>query len=496
MDAPNWKHMTINLSFDGRPVIAGVRQDGQGASFLSVNPATQETVALISAVSQAQIESAITQALSAQASWRATSKQDRALILHSLAQKIEQNAQELALYDSLEMGMPISQALGDIALITGHLRYCAQATDKLADDTVIGKSSLAYNVREAHGVVAAITPWNFPLYNAVLKLAPALAMGNAVILKPSEIASLSSLRLGDLAREAGLPNGVLSVLTGGGEVGAILAAHPLIDHLAFTGSTATGKLIMQAAGASNLKSLALECGGKGAQLILPDVTDFEARAGAFAASAFWNTGQVCVAGSRLIAPKAHVDKITEAICAAATAWTPADPLLPETLFGPLSSRRHADSITATLAAALRDGGGRKCTGQDWSPDPTLKAGAYMPAIIVDRLHPSSLLAKVELFGPVLAILAYDTVDEAVSIVNSLDYGLSASVHTQDAILAIDIASQLKVGTVSVALSPNGLPVEAPSLGVEPRGQSGFGVEGGLSGLVGYTRLKLVSLSGG
>lgn len=490
MELGDWKATQQNLSIDSRPVIAGRRQNGRGEAFDSLNPASGAVICSVQSTDSDQIDDAARAARHGALAWQATPIHTRSQALMSLADAIEAHGEELSILDSLEMGMPISQALDDILGMAANLRYCASASKKLLDLPENGQAATTFNIAEPHGIVAAITPWNFPLYTAVSKIAPALAMGNAVILKPSEMACLSSLRLGDLAREVGLPDGLLSVVTGAGDVGGQLAAHREIHHLNFTGSTPTGQRIMQAAGSSNLKSLVLECGGKGLQLVLPDVRDFAAWAPLWTASAFWNAGQVCVAGSRLVVPRAYLADITEALRQSLMAWTLGDPLDPATKIGPVASQAHLERIRGAVSQALYQGG-RICVGDFSKPDLN---GAYMKPVVFDQIEPNMALAQEEIFGPVLALIGYDDIEEAIAIGNGVAFGLSASICTQDVALGRSIANKLRTGSVTILTDPEATAIDDPSLGMEPRGYSGFGAEGGVPGLLSYTRLKLISVA--
>jgi acyl-CoA reductase-like NAD-dependent aldehyde dehydrogenase len=493
-----WAEEARALRPDGRPWIGGRRVEAVASgSFTSTNPANGTLVAELPACGAADIDAAVRAARDTfeRGVWSGLSPRDRAQRLHAFAEAIGRHGRELALLDSLEMGMPIANALADMQAVVEQVHATAEAVDKLVDGVIPNDSSaLVLNLREPHGVVGAITPWNFPAYIAIGKIAPAIAVGNSIVVKPSEIASLSSLRLGEIAAEAGIPDGVINVVPGlGADAGAALALHMDVDFLTFTGSTATGKRLLQLAGQSNMKRLALECGGKSPQVVFGDVENLDALAGAIVDGITFNSGQVCVAGSRLLVARSLHDALVERVVARAAIVRASDPLDESTTFGPLASadqharvRHYVESGSADGAALVLDG----------AAPPALRGGCYWLPTVFTGVRATMRIAQEEIFGPVLATLPFDSEDEAVALANATIYGLVATVWTRDLSRALRLARRIRAGAVTVAAGPGGGRVDATAGAFEPHGQSGFGIEGGLEGLRSYTRLKAITLHAG
>jgi gamma-glutamyl-gamma-aminobutyraldehyde dehydrogenase len=331
-------------------------------------------------------------------------------------------------------------------------------------------------------VVAAVVPWNYPLEMAVWKLAPALVTGNSVVLKPAEESPLSALRLAELGVEAGLPAGVLNVVPGAGPVaGRALGEHPDVDTVAFTGSTPVGKLFLEYAGRSNMKQVWLECGGKSANLVLDSAADLDAVAEGVCRGIFTNQGQVCSANSRLLVQRSLKDDLLERVLARASAITPGDPLDPGVTMGPLVSERQASRVLEYVDLGRREG--RLLLGGERVPD--APSAAYVLPTIFDEVEPMARIAREEIFGPVLAVLAFDTEEEAVALANDSVYGLAASVWSDDLAQAHRVAGGLRAGTVSVN-TVDALDVTTPFGGF---GQSGFGRDLSLHALEKFTALK-------
>jgi gamma-glutamyl-gamma-aminobutyraldehyde dehydrogenase len=395
-----------------------------------------------------------------------------------------EHAHELALLDSLDMGKPITDAHTiDVPGAAAVFQFYAEAIDKLYDEIApTGPGDLALIRREPLGVVGAVVPWNFPLDLASWKLGPALAAGNSVVVKPAEQSPLSVLRLAELATEAGLPDGVFNVVPGDGPgAGRALGLHPDVDCLTFTGSTEVGKLFLQYAGQSNLKQVWLECGGKSPNLVFADVGDLDAAADAACQAIFFNAGEVCSANSRLLVERSIHDDFVERIVTRARALRPGDPLDPGTRLGALVSAEHADRVMALIdagrgEATLAVGGERVQVGG---------RGHFVEPTVFTGVDPAARIAREEVFGPVLAVLPFDTEAQAIMLANDSDYGLAASLWTSSLDRAHRVAPRLRVGTVSVntvdALSP-----QTPFGGV--RG-SGFGRDLSLHALDQYTALK-------
>lgn len=483
----DWERLASDLSIDGRAVVNGARTSAaDGAVTEDVNPATGSTHAEVAALSGVDVDGAVMAARAAfdGGAWSHADTDQRKAVLLRLADLMDEHIEELALLDTLDMGKPITESSTmDVPGAAATFRFYAEALDKLSDEipsTPAGSTALV--TREALGVVAAITPWNYPLEIASWKLAPALAMGNSVVHKPASASPLSALRLADLALEAGLPAGVLNVVPGpGGAVGAALGLHREVDALAFTGSTAVAKTLLGYSGASNMKRLSLEAGGKSANVVFADTEDLDAAAQAAAAGAFYNQGEVCSANSRLLVQAEIRDEFVERVAAHAQAFVPGNPLDPASGAGSLVSAAHADDVWAAVESGRTDGrivtGGERVTitGTD----------AYItPTIVVDlpREHP---LHFDEIFGPLLSVQTFQTEDEAVALANSTEYGLAASLWTGSVSRAHRVASRLVAGTVSV----NTVDALGPTTPFGGFKGSGFGRDLSLHAFENYSDLK-------
>jgi 4-(gamma-glutamylamino)butanal dehydrogenase len=457
-----------------------------GERFTTVNPATGEVLAKVACCAPEDVDRAVTAARRAftDGRWSDRSPGDRKAVLLRLAELIRENADELALLDTLDAGKPIADtSTVDVPGAAAILQWYAEAIDKVYGEIApTGAGDLALVSREPLGVVGAVVPWNYPLETAVWKLAPALAAGNSVVLKPAEESPLSALRLAELATEAGLPAGVLNVVPGSGPVaGQALGRHPDVDVIAFTGSTAVGKLFQQYAGESNMKQVWLECGGKSANVVFPDAADLDAVADGVCAGIFSNQGQVCSANSRLVVHRSIKDDLLARVLERARSIRPGDPLDPATRMGPLVGEEHAARVLEYIelgrreARAVLDGGSV----------PDAPTSAYVAPAVFDDVAPDSRLAKEEVFGPVLAVFSFDTEEEAVALANDSIYALAASVWTDSLSRAHRTARRLRAGTVSVN-TVDALDVTTPFGGF---GQSGFGRDLSLHALLNYTALK-------
>lgn len=489
----NWAEEARLLRFDGRPWVDGRRVEARtDSSFVTRNPATGEAIAELPGCGALEVDSAVHAARAAfeRGAWSGRSPRDRAKVLHAFADVVERNRRELALLDTLEMGMPISNALADMGEVVNTIHAVAEMADKLLDDVIPNDpSALVLNVREPYGVVGAITPWNFPAYIGISKIVPALAVGNSVVLKPSEIASLSCLRLGELAAEAGMPAGVVNVVPGlGTEAGAALARHMDVDVLTFTGSTFTGRRLLEMSGQSNMKRLILECGGKSPQIVFPDVIDLDGLADAIVAGITFNSGQVCIAGSRLVVHRSVHQALLARVIERARATERGDPLAESTTFGPLSSQSQFERVRMYVDSSREQGAEPVLAG---GPVPD-SAGCYWLPTVLDNVSPGMRVAQEEIFGPVLATLVFDTDEEAIALANGTIYGLTATVWTSDLSRALVMARRISAGAVTIGGSPSHGRVDATTGAFEPHRQSGIGVEGGLGGLRSFTRLKLVT----
>ena len=489
----DWRALARGLALDPRPVVDGRRLDDVPEErFASVDPATGRQLVLVPAAGADLVDVAVRAARTAfeAGPWGRQGARERARVLLDLADALERHGDELAVLDSIEMGMPVSGARADIALAATGVRWYAESCDKLVDGLIPSPASgLTLNTRVPRGVVGAIVPWNFPLFNALSKIGPALATGNTVVLKPSELASLSALRVADLALEVGLPAGVLNVVPGLGSVaGEALAAHRDVDFLTFTGSTRVGRRLMELSAASNLKPLTLELGGKSPQVVLRSARDLETIAGAVAATVYWNSGQVCTAGSRLIVHESLADELVALVAARASAIRIGDPLDPQTTHGPLASATQLERVTA-LVEGSREQGSRVVVGATRSaglPD----GYGYDATVLVDE--PDDAMTRQEVFGPVLSVARFGDDDEAVRLANDTEYGLTAYVWSGEVAEGYRLGRRLRCGGVNVNPSPDD-PPEVMGAGFEPARASGFGVEGGRAGLQSFTRLRTITL---
>ncbi len=472
LDHAGWTAQAAALRPRGELYVdGGYRPAASGATFPSVNPATEATIADVADGTEVDVDAAVASARRAfeDGAWSRSAPGDRKAVLLRLGVLIREHAHELALLDSLDMGKLVGDAYAiDVPSAAAVFEFYAEAIDKRYDEIApTGPGDLALVRREPLGVVGAVVPWNFPLDLASWKLGPALAAGNSVVLKPAEQSPLSALRLAELATEAGLPDGVLNVVTGDGpRAGRALGLHEDVDCLLFTGSTEVGALFLQYAGQSNLKQTWLECGGKSPNLVFEDVADLDAAADAACAAIFFNQGEVCSANSRLLVQRSIHDELLARVVARAQAMPPGDPLDPASKLGALVSEEHAARVMAMVEAGRAEAelvcGGRQVQvgGRGFFVEPTIFAGAAATARI----------AREEVFGPVLSVGSFEDEAEAIALANDSEYGLAASLWTSSLDRAHRVAPRLRVGTVSVntvdALSP-----QTPFGGMR---RSGFG----------------------
>lgn len=476
---------------DPRPFINGAHVDSVGDHSIDVfNPTTGKLFYRIPAGAAEDVNRAVNAAREAFVLWSAMPPLSRKAILYTFAEIIATNAKTLNLLDALEMGKPISSPQSDALKASAELRFAAECIDKLFGEVVSSDlKSHVLKMRRPRGVVGAIVPWNFPTFNAVLKIAPALAAGNTVVLKPSEYASLSALKLAELALEAGLPEGVLNVVPGDGpEAGRILACHPGVDLITFTGSTAVGQAIVGYSSHSGLKPVVLECGGKSPNVVFSDFDDLDGVSEAIALSAFSNSGQVCSAGTRLLVQRDIYKELLERVVGHAEKMQPNNPLDPKTRFGPLVSRKHKDRVLGYVQLGTEQGA-CLCTGG--SQPKTLECGNFISPAVFSNVSPGMKIAEEEVFGPVLSVIPFKDEADAVRIANDTIYGLTATVWTSSLATGHRLAEEIEAGVISVNASvPTG---DGPGLSfsIEPWKMSGFGVEFGTTGVETYTRLKTV-----
>ncbi|HXZ06787.1 MAG TPA: aldehyde dehydrogenase family protein, partial [Paraburkholderia sp.] len=443
-----WKHKAEALSLDGRAFIAGQRcPAASNEVFQTLNPSTGKVLADIARCDARDVDRAVVAARHAFESgvWSKAAPAHRKAVLLRLAQLIEENAEELALLEALEAGKPISECMAlDIPESAACIRWHAEVTDKRYDAlSPSGASVVSMITREPIGVVAAVLPWNFPALMLAWKIGPALSVGNSVIVKPAEQTSLSTLRIADLALEAGVPAGVLSVVTGFGEsAGQSLGRHADVDLVAFTGSTETGKRFLHYSADTNLKRVVLECGGKNPQVVLPDVANLDAVAEQAVAAAFWNMGENCSAGSRILVPSTLKAPLLDKILAVLEGWKTGDPLDPEVKLGSLIEEKHYEKVLGHIEKAKAEGARLVCGGK---PTRTETGGWFVEPTIFDNVTPEMSIAREEVFGPVVCLIEYADVDEAVQIANDTCYGLAASLWTDNVNHAHKVAARIRAG---------------------------------------------------
>ena len=427
------------------------REAAGGGRFVTENPATGQPIAEVAEGGPADVDAAVAAARKAADSgiWSRMSPGDRKRILIRWADLIEANGREIGLIETIDAGKPISDTIGlDVPETANCIRWHAEASDKIYGQVAPSpEGTVATITREPVGVVGAVIPWNYPAQMAAWKLGPALATGNTVVIKPASTTSLSLLRIAELGAEAGLPDGVLNVVTGpGGTVGEAIGRHPDIDAVAFTGSTEVGRQFLAYSAETNLKRVLLELGGKSPQIVFPDVTDFENVATNVAIAIFWNMGENCSAGSRLIVHRSVKDRVMEAVAAELAQWTVGDPLDPATKIGALISRGHMERVLDYVEIGRREGA-RVVTGGKRILEET--GGWFMPPTILDSVRNDMRIAQEEIFGPVLSVIEFDTEAEAVAIANDTPYGLAASLYTRELDVAHRVARDLKAGVVGV-----------------------------------------------
>jgi aldehyde dehydrogenase (NAD+) len=484
--------MTDTATLDiqpGRLFIGGEWQDAaSGETFDTINPATAETLTHVAAAAAEDVDRAVKAARAAfeADSWQKLDARKRGKLLYAIADKLEERADELARLETMDNGKPVREArMIDIKESIDCFRYYAGWADKISGDVIpVPGPYLNYTRREPVGVCGAIIPWNYPLQMAAWKVAPAIACGNTVVLKPAEQTPLTALELARAAAEAGLPAGVLNVLTGFGEpAGAALVNHPDVDKIAFTGSTAVGKIIQKQA-ADTLKKVSLELGGKSPNIVLDDA-DIDAAVKGASMAIFYNTGQACTAGSRLLVHDKIRDEFVEKLVKRAAGFVPGDPLDPKTRLGPLVSAEQLDRVMGYIAQGKSEGANLLLGGD--RVEVNGKAGYFLNPTIFGDVESKMVIACEEIFGPVLAVQTFSDLEEAIQIGNNTEYGLAAAVWTRDVRKAHHAAHQLRAGTVWINTYHN-LDTASPFGGYK---QSGYGRELGRYALDLYTQVKSV-----
>ena len=482
----------VNLKA-GRLLIDGQWIEGT-KTFDTINPATEEVLTQIVEASAADVDRAVAAACRAfenrNGPWRKLSASERGRLLWKLADLVEKNIDELAELETVDNGKPIFESrYVDMPMVIDVLRYYAGLATKIHGETVnTFETAFTYTLREPVGVVGLIVPWNFPLLLASWKLGPALACGNTLVLKPAEQTPLTTLKLGELVIEAGFPAGVINILTGGPETGKAIVAHPGIDKIAFTGSTAVGKEIMRGA-ADTLKRVTLELGGKSPNIVFSDADIDGAVKGAIN-GIFYGKGEVCNAGSRLFLESNLRNEFTEKLVARASKMRPADPLDQKTRLGAIVSQEQMNTVLGFIEAGKKDGAKLVAGGNRVSVNGG--KGYFIEPTIFGDVKNEMKIAQEEIFGPVLSVLTFDDIDEVIELANNNPYGLAAAVWTRDVKKAHMVSRRLKAGTVWI--NTYGLMDAALPFGGYK--SSGFGRELGAHAIEHYTELKTVWLNMG
>lgn len=451
----DWQAFADSLIPEGRAFINGQAVHAQsGDVYDSINPATGQVICQVSKCSADDVDVAVQLAKNTfeKGVWRRLSPTKRKAVLLKWADLIEQHWDELAMLESLDTGKPISCTMdddgGDVHSSIRTLRWTAECVDKLFGETLPHEQeTLGIVTREPVGVVAVIMPWNYPLATTMWKLAPALGAGNSVVLKPASATPLTAIKIAHLASQAGIPDGVLNVITGpGASLGKALGLHPDVDCIGFTGSTPIGKELLKYAGESNHKLVFNELGGKSANIIFPDA-NLDKAIPASAAAIFFNTGQTCSAGSRLIVHESiHDDVVERLIRVAHTTWKPGHPMDPETLVGPMISESQLRTVKEYIDIGVAEGAQIACGGEPLTIE---GCGLYFQPTILCNVTNDMRVAREEIFGPVLCVIKFSTADEAISMANDNIYGLSGAVWTNDLKTAHWVSSELRTGNVNV-----------------------------------------------
>ncbi len=442
-----------------------------------LNPATEEPIAELEQAGVEEADAAVARAKEAYPEWRAVVPADRARLLRRLATLVEEHGEELAQIESRNVGKPIAGARGEVGMVAQVFHFYAGAIDKHYGDTIPVAGGVAATFREPLGVVGLIVPWNFPLNIASWKLGPALACGNTVVLKPAELTPLSAMRLGELALEAGIPQGVVNVLVGKGSVvGQRLIEHPDVAKIGFTGSTEVGRLVMQGA-AGTIKRVTLELGGKSANVVFADA-DLEKAAASAPYAVFDNAGQDCCARSRILVEQSAYDRFLDLLVAATKGVKVGDPSDESTEMGPLVSAAHRETVASFVEGEPFFRG-----------DVPAGSGFWYPCTLVEATN-DDRIAREEVFGPVAAVIPFRDEQDAIRIANDTPYGLSGSVWTRDGARALRVSRALEAGVLSVNANTS-VRVQTPFGGFK---QSGFGRELGMHALDGYSEIKSVFIS--
>jgi gamma-glutamyl-gamma-aminobutyraldehyde dehydrogenase len=461
-----------------------------GQTFLTHNPADGSAIAEVSLCDAADVDRAVAAARRAfeDGRWRLLHPAERKARLARLARLIEECGDELAVLESLDSGKPVSDTAGiDVPETAACFRWHGEAADKLEDVvTATSPDVVSLAVREPIGVVAAVLPWNFPLQMAAWKLAPILAAGNSVVAKPAKLTSLTLLKLAELTLEAGIPEGVVNVVPGDGRVvGTALALHPDVDLITFTGSTEVGRQLLAQSGASNLKRVLLELGGKNPCVVMPDVTDLDTAAEQIVSAALWNMGENCTANSRILSHRDIKERLLEKLLAKVEKWKVGDPLNPENRHGAMIEQKHLDRVLGYIQTGVTEGAGLVYGGHRILQE---TGGLFLKPAVFDGVSSGMTVYREEIFGPVFGVSTFETLDEAIRMANDTPYGLQASVWCNDVNAVHRLSRGIRAGTISVNCYSEG-DIGTPFGGFK---QSGFfGRDKSLWANRQYTELKTI-----
>ncbi len=468
--------------------VGGAWKHGEGSQFVRRDPASGELVGVYRAATKQEVDGAVRAAKSAfkRGDWSKASGEARSLVLNKIADGILARQEELAVLETAESGKPLWQSRIEIARSAALWQYAAGAARGVTGSSfgALSKGLTAMTIREAVGTVAIITPWNFPFLIISQKLPFALAAGCTCVVKPSELTPATTLLLGEICKDAGMPDDTVNIVAGlGASSGEELISHPDIDLISFTGSTRVGQHAMET-GAKRVAKVALELGGKNAHIVFADA-DFEAALDAVLHGAFANAGQSCNCGSRLIIEKSIAPRFIERLVAATKRIPIGDPQRPDTLVGPIISRAQYDRINNLIASGGAEGAELACGGRSYEES----GGLYIEPTIFTAVKPSMRIAYEEIFGPVLAVLEFQTVEEAIELANDSRYGLSAGVWTKDVSVAMKASREIEAGTVWINTYLDGA-AELPFGGYK---ESGIGREVGLMGVEDFMEVKTIQI---